>query len=164
MVVFEHTARYVPKMVDDVTEDDGLQLQLIEYMPPLVGSFGWVIAIERVHDWFAKRADSVTIREMPSRRRYHVGEGMVEIIDPVGDPMFWQNCHCIWVMHEASIKGCLNRNDDLRLTDEMTTAEVRETVHNRIPYYDMYFVKDDDKVWGMNEKYQEQSPAGDLMQ
>jgi len=40
MVVFEHTAGYVPEMVDHVAENDGLQLQLIEYMPELTGKPG----------------------------------------------------------------------------------------------------------------------------
>ncbi|MFB6127984.1 MAG: radical SAM protein, partial [Halolamina sp.] len=33
MVVFEHTKGYVADMVNHVAENDGLQLQLIEYMP-----------------------------------------------------------------------------------------------------------------------------------
>ena len=35
MVVFEKTAGYVPEMVDHVAENEGLRLQLIEYMPEL---------------------------------------------------------------------------------------------------------------------------------
>ncbi|WP_135305584.1 GTP 3',8-cyclase MoaA [Haloarcula amylovorans] len=157
MVVFEHTAGYVPEMVDHVAENDGLQLQLIEYMPELVGNPEWAIDIERVHDWLRERADSVTTREMHSRRRYQVGDGLVEIVDPVGNETFCQNCHRIRVTHEGYVKGCLNRNDDLRSMGEMNKPEirktVRETVNNRVPYYGEYFVQNDAGDWVMNEKY-----------
>ncbi|MEF8785327.1 MAG: radical SAM protein, partial [Haloarculaceae archaeon] len=49
MVVMEPTAGYVPRMVDHVAENDGLQLQLIEYMPEIAGHPEWAIDIERVH-------------------------------------------------------------------------------------------------------------------
>lgn len=157
MVVFEHTAGYVPEMVNHVEENDGLQLQLIEYMPELVGNPEWAIDIERVHDWLSEQADSVETRDMHSRRRYHVGEGMVEIVDPVGNPTFCKNCHRIRITQDGYIKGCLNRNDDLRSMGEMTKAEIRETIRktvsNRVPYYGEYLIQDDTGEWVMNEKY-----------
>jgi cyclic pyranopterin phosphate synthase len=163
MVVFEHTAGYVEEMVDYVAENEGLQLQLIEYMPELTGKPEWNIDIGRVHDWLADIADRVEAREMHDRKRYFVGgdaagesEGMVEIVDPVGNEEFCANCHRVRVTHEGYLKGCLNRNDDLRPMGEMSKEEIRaafeETVANRVPYYGEYLVKDDDE-WVVNEKY-----------
>lgn len=132
MVVFEHTAGYVPEMVDHVAENEGLQLQLIEYMPELAGRPEWAIEIDRVHGWLEEQADRIERREMHGRRRYYVGEddptipgGMVEIVDPVGNPDFCANCHRVRVTHEGYLKGCLNRNDDLKSMGEMTKAEIR---------------------------------------
>jgi len=94
MVVFEPTAGYVPEMVDHVAKNEGLRLQLIEYMPELVGRPGWAIDIARVHDWLAEQADRIEVREMHDRKRYWVsdddgdGEGMVEIVDPVENTDF----------------------------------------------------------------------------
>src|SRR6056297_4285517 len=94
MVVFEPTAGYVPEMVDHVAANDGLRLQLIEYMPELVGRPEWAVDIGRVHDWLAQRAARVETREMHDRKRYWVsaddgdGEGMVEIVDPVENTEF----------------------------------------------------------------------------
>jgi cyclic pyranopterin phosphate synthase len=164
MVVFEHTAGYVEEMVDYVAENDGLQLQLIEYMPELTGKPEWNIDIERVHNWLADIADRVETREMHDRKRYFVGEsdgegsgGMVEIVDPVENEEFCANCHRVRVTHEGYLKGCLNRNDDLRSMGEMSRAEIRETfrevVANRVPYYGEYLVQDDDGDWVVNEKY-----------
>ena len=164
MVVFEHTAGYVEEMVDYVAENDGLQLQLIEYMPELTGKPEWNIDIGRVHDWLADIADRVEHREMHDRKRYFVGEsagegsgGMVEIVDPVENEEFCANCHRVRVTHEGYLKGCLNRNDDLRPMGEMSREEIRtafrETVANRVPYYGEYLVKDDDGDWVVNEKY-----------
>jgi len=162
MVVFEATAGYVPEMVEYVAENPGLQLQLIEYMPELAGRPEWAIDIERVHDWLAEQADRVERREMHDRARYHVGRGMVEIVDPVENEEFCANCHRVRVTHEGYLKGCLNRNDDLRSMGEMTKPEIREAlrdvVHNRVPYYGEYMVKEDGE-WVINEEYIGGQPA-----
>ena len=169
MVVFERTAGYVPEMVDYVAENEGMQLQLIEFMPELVGKPEWAIDIERVHNWLEEQAVRVEKRDMHSRRRYFVAsedgtqEGMVEIVDPVGNEEFCMNCHRVRVTHEGYLKGCLNRNDDLRSMGEMTKEEIREAfrevVDNRVPYYGEYMVKDDDGEWTVNEKYIQGVPA-----
>ena len=164
MVVFTHTAGYVEEMVDHVAANEGLQLQLIEYMPELTGRPEWNIDIGRVHDWLADRADRVEHREMHDRKRYFVGEdaageggGMVEIVDPVENEEFCANCGRVRVTHEGYLKGCLNRNDDLRSMGEMTRSEIAETfedvVANRVPYYGEYLVKGEDGEYELNEKY-----------
>jgi cyclic pyranopterin phosphate synthase len=157
MVVFEETAGYVPQLVDRVAARDGLQLQLIEYMPEIAGNPEWAIDIQRVHDWLAEQADRVERRDMHDRNRYFVDGGMVEIVDPVGNEEFCANCHRVRVTHDGKLKGCLNRGDDHRSMGEMTREEIRETyretVANRVPYYGEYLVQDDDGEWVVNEKY-----------
>jgi cyclic pyranopterin phosphate synthase len=157
MVVFEHTAGYVDGMVEHVAENDGLQLQLIEYMPELTGKPEWNIDIQRVHDWLTDIADEVEHREMHDRKRYWVNGGMVEIVDPVENATFCANCHRVRVTHEGYLKGCLNRNDDLRSMGDMTKDEIRETfretVANRVPYYGEYMIKNEDGEWEINDEY-----------
>ncbi|SDJ61014.1 GTP 3',8-cyclase MoaA [Natronorubrum texcoconense] len=173
MVVFEHTAGYVPEMVDHVAENEGLQLQLIEYMPELTGKPEWNIDIQRVHDWLAEQAIEIEHREMHDRKRYWVGGsdaedideltpnspgvGMVEIVDPVENATFCANCHRVRVTHEGYLKGCLNRNDDLKPMGEMTKPEIREAfrdvVANRVPYYGEYMIKNGDGEWELNDEY-----------
>jgi len=184
MVVFEPTAGYVPRMVDHVAENDGLQRQLIEYMPELAGHPEWAVDIEDVHDWLADRADRVEHREMHDRRRYYVssdpgtsgvtaaaaadggvqtasgganpGEGMVEVVDPVGNAEFCANCHRVRLTHDGYLKGCLNRNDDLRDIGESAAemrAAFRDTVAERVPYYGEYMVQNDEGEWEVNDAY-----------
>ncbi|GGO00489.1 MULTISPECIES: GTP 3',8-cyclase MoaA [Haloarcula] len=179
MVVFEPTAGYVPGMVDHVAENDGLQLQLIEYMPELAGHPEWAIDIQRVHDWLEDRADHVETREMHDRRRYFVsseadedatveetgaaraatdgsGLGMVEIVDPVGNAEFCANCHRVRLTHDGYLKGCLNRNDDLVAigeTRESMREAFRKTVAERVPYYGEYMIEGEDGDWEFNEAY-----------
>ena len=157
MVVFEGTVEFIPEMVDHVGENSGLQLQLIEYMPEIAGHPEWAIDIERVHEWLDERADRVEHREMHDRRRYWVDGGMVEIVDPVENETFCANCHRVRVTHEGYLKGCLNRNDDLRPMGEMSKGEIRETfrevVANRVPYYGEYMIRDGDGGWKVNEEY-----------
>jgi len=187
MVVFERTAGYVPEMVEHVAENPGLRLQLIEYMPEIAGHPEWAIDIQRVHDWLEEEAARVETREMHDRKRYWVTPenadtaditdesgavdesraGMVEVVDPVENPTFCANCHRVRVTHEGYLKGCLNRNDDLRSMGEMTRAEIRETfretVANRVPFYGEYMVREGgDGEWVVNETYldSEQDDAG----
>ncbi|WP_018257789.1 GTP 3',8-cyclase MoaA [Halomicrobium katesii] len=180
MVVMEPTAGYVPQMVDHVAANDGLQLQLIEYMPEIAGHPEWAIDIDRVHDWLADRADRVERREMHGRRRYYVGEdadaetptiaagdpdgpaagdGMVEIVDPVENAEFCANCHRVRVTHDGQFKGCLNRHDDHRAMGELSREEIRtafrETVASRVPYYGEYLVEEDGE-WVRNDRYLDQ--------
>ena len=157
MVVFERTAGYVEGMVEHVASTPGLQLQLIEYMPELTGHPEWKIDIGRVHRWLADQADRIERRPMHNRARYHIGAGLVEIVDPVENPTFCANCHRVRVTHDGYLKGCLNRNDDLRPMGEMTRAEIRtafeETVANRVPFYGEYLIHDGDDGWVVNEEY-----------
>ena len=177
MVVFEHTAGYVEGMVEHVAENEGLQLQLIEYMPELTGRPEWNIDIGRVHDWLDDIAEHVEHREMHDRKRYFVNPetaesvaaapqpseldafqgGMVEIVDPVENADFCANCGRVRVTHEGYLKGCLNRNDDLQSMGEMSRAEIRETfeqvVAERVPYYGEYLVENDRGEYEINEKY-----------
>ena len=164
MVVFTHTAEYVEEMVDHVADNEGLQLQLIEYMPELTGRPEWNIDIGRVHDWLAEKADRVEHREMHDRKRYFIGTdpdgsggGMVEIVDPVENEEFCANCGRVRVTHEGYLKGCLNRNDDLRSMGEMRREEIAEAfetvVANRVPYYGEYLIENGDGEYEINEKY-----------
>jgi len=157
MVVFKHTAGYVDEMVDHVAGDNGLQLQLIQYMPELTGRPEWNIDIQRVHDWLAAEADRVETRDMHDRKRYWVDGGMVEIVDPVENETFCANCGRVRVTHEGYLKGCLNRNDDLKSMGEMTREEIAETfeevVANRVPYYGEYMVENEDGEYEINEAY-----------
>ncbi len=163
MVVFEHTAGYVEGMVDHVAENDGLQLQLIEYMPELTGKPEWNIDIQRVHDWLADIADRVEHREMHDRKRYWVNGGMIEIVDPVENANFCANCGRVRVTHQGYLKGCLNRNDDLRSMGEMTKPEIREAfrevAQNRVPYYGEYLVENDRGEYEINDRYVSTGPA-----
>jgi cyclic pyranopterin phosphate synthase len=169
MVVFEHTKGYVEEMVEYVAREDGLRLQLIEYMPELTGRPEWNVDIERVHNWLEGKAKRVERREMHGRRRYWMGGesaegGMVEIVDPVENPEFCANCGRVRVTHDGKLKGCLNRNDDLRPMGEMARAEIRaafrEVVANRVPYYGEYMIRDGDGGWEINDDYLGGGPVG----
>jgi cyclic pyranopterin phosphate synthase len=66
------------------------------------------------------------------------------------------------VTHEGYLKGCLNRNDDLKSMGEMTKPEIREAfrtvVDERVPYYGEYLVEEDGE-WVLNEEYLEAATA-----
>jgi GTP 3',8-cyclase len=142
MVVFRPTLPHIPEMIRFVSRNSGLRLQLIQFMPELVGPKDWSVDIDSVKRWLESRADKVLVREMHHRRIYQFGGAEVELVDPVFNREFCMNCHRIRVTHLGELKGCLNRNDDLiptrGLDDQQLRDAFRSVVARRIPYYGGY--------------------------
>ena len=143
MVVFRKTVDHIPELIQFVARNDGLRLQLIQFMPELVGpKTDWSVDIDAVKAWLERRADRVLVREMHHRRIYRFGGAEVEVVDPVYNAEFCRNCHRIRVTHRGELKGCLNRNDDLvptrGLSDSALRAAFRKVVAERVPYYGGY--------------------------
>jgi len=142
MVVFKHTLAHIPEMIDFISNGDGLKLQLIQFMPELVGQQEWMVDIDSLKKWLEVRADKVLVREMHHRRIYLFHGAEVEVVDPVYNAEFCMNCHRIRVTHNGELKGCLNRNDDLiptrGLDDDGVRDALRRVVANRVPFYGAY--------------------------
>jgi cyclic pyranopterin phosphate synthase len=142
MVVFRPTLPHIPELIRFASRTEGLRVQLIEFMPELVGPKDWSVDIEGVKRWLASRADKVLVREMHHRRIYLFRGAEVEVVDPVRNPEFCMHCHRIRVTHKGELKGCLNRNDDLIPTRGLDDSELRgafrSVVAARVPYYGGY--------------------------
>jgi GTP 3',8-cyclase len=143
LVVFRRTVDQIPELIRFVSRNDRLRLQLIQFMPELVGpKKDWAVDIDAVKAWLAARADRVLVREMHHRRIYLFNRAEVEVVDPVYNREFCMNCHRIRVTHAGELKGCLNRNDDLvptrGLDDAALRAAFRKVVAIRVPYYGGY--------------------------
>jgi GTP 3',8-cyclase len=142
MVVFRPTLPHIPDLIRFASRTDGLRVQLIQFMPELVGPKDWSVDIDSVKRWLERRADRVLVREMHHRRIYLFNGAEVEVVDPVYNPDFCMHCHRIRVTHKGELKGCLNRNDDLIPTRGLDDAALRDAfrsvVANRIPYYGGY--------------------------
>lgn len=142
LVVFRTTLDNIPAMIEYVGAEEGLKLQLIQFMPELVAHREWMVDIGSVRDWLESHATQVLVREMHHRRIYLFEGAEVELVDPVGNEEFCANCHRIRVTHRGELKGCLNRNDDLTptrgLDDDGLREAIRRTIHRRVPYYGVY--------------------------
>lgn len=139
-VVFDETVDELPDLLRFVAEREGLELQLIELMPEIRHDLApRRVAIARVREWLAARAEAIEVREMHHRRKYRVGHATVEVVDPVGNAEFCANCHRIRVTHDAKLKGCLNVLDDLvdtrGLDDDGVRDAFRRVVAERRPFY-----------------------------
>ncbi|HEV8361104.1 MAG TPA: GTP 3',8-cyclase MoaA [Candidatus Thermoplasmatota archaeon] len=150
MVVFKPTAAHIPEMVDFVASHAGLHLQLIEFMPELVGHRDWRVDIGAIHAWLAERADRVEVRAMHHRRVYHIGASQVEVVDPVGNEDFCANCHRVRVTAQGELKGCLNVAATVPtqgLDDAGIRAAFRRVVAERAPYYGGVLQRDARGQW-----------------
>ena len=142
VVVFRPTLPLIPDLIRFAARTDGVRVQLIQFMPELVGAHDWSVDIDGVKRWLESRADRVLVREMHHRRIYQFRQTEVEVVDPVANPDFCLHCHRIRVTHRGELKGCLNRNDDLvptrGLDDAALDAAFRTVVAQRVPYYGGY--------------------------
>src|SRR3989442_14821566 len=46
MVVFKQTLPHIPRMIEYISDGDGLKRQLIQFMPELVGQQDWMVDID----------------------------------------------------------------------------------------------------------------------
>ena len=142
MVVFRATVDRIPEMVEFVGAGDGLKLQLIQFMPELVGHKDLRVDLGDVRRWLESHASHVLVREMHHRKVYAIGGAEVELVDPVDNEEFCANCHRIRITHRGELKGCLNRDDDLVPTRGLDDAALREAfrrvVRGRVPYYGVF--------------------------
>ncbi len=139
MVVFEKTIDEIDGLLELVRSHDGLTLQLIEYMPEIVGEREHTVDIAEVKAFLAERSDRVEVRPMHHRRIYHLTGARVEVVDPVGNAEFCGHCERLRLTADGHLKGCLNRDDDLvpirGLVGEELAAAFRRVTDERIPYY-----------------------------
>jgi len=101
--------------------------------------------LDMIEDSLQKAADSTTVRQMHHRRKYHLRNGgEVEIVKPMHNTEFCQNCNRIRVTSDGKLKPCLFRNDNLvdllgpmrRGAPEKTLRELfLEAVRRREPYF-----------------------------
>lgn len=142
MVVFKRTIQGLPDILEFVRGRAGLTLQLIQYMPELVGHADRAVSIGEVRRELEARADHVEVRPMHHRRIYHLEGATVELVDPVGNREFCANCQRLRITASGHLKGCLNRTDDavsLRgRSDDGMRAVFRQVTAQRMPYYPNY--------------------------
>ena len=99
--------------------DNGLILQLIELMESEscdddIFSKEYHLNISPIEEKIEKIADDVKIRKyMQDRRKYYIGSGEIEIVKPMDNTKFCQNCTRLRITPTGKIKPCLLRNDNL---------------------------------------------------
>lgn len=142
MVVLRHTLPFIPQMLEFVRAGEGLTLQLIQFMPELVGHEDWMVDIDALKAWLARQADRVEVRHHHNRRIYRLNGARVEVVDPVYNREFCANCHRVRLTPDGRLKGCLNRSDDLVPVRGLDAAGIRtafrKVVAQRVPYYGAY--------------------------
>lgn len=94
---------------------------------------------------FESLASEVRVREfMQDRKKYYIDGGEVEIVRPIDNTKFCENCTRLRITPEGKIKPCLLRNDNLvDLVGHIRAGESEENlekifleaINSREPYY-----------------------------
>lgn len=110
----------VPKAID-FAQEAGAILQLIEFEPIQPENY---VHWEKFHydpvsieNWLKKKAVSIQENPLHKRRRYILEKNgdpvSVEVVQPMHNSIFCQNCTRLRVTSDGKLKPCLLRNDNL---------------------------------------------------
>ena len=110
----------VPKAVD-FAQEVGAILQLIEFEPILPENYAYWKTFHydlvSTENWLKEKAASIEENPLHKRRRYILEKNgdpvSVEVVQPMHNSMFCQNCTRLRVTSEGKLKPCLLRNDNL---------------------------------------------------
>ena len=131
-------------------KDNGLILQLIEILETdncedndFNEKFDYDMT--PLEQEFESLASEVRVREfMQDRKKYYIDGGEVEIVRPMDNTKFCENCTRLRITPEGKIKPCLLRNDNLvDLVGHIRAGESEENlekifleaINSREPYY-----------------------------
>lgn len=130
--------------------ENGLILQIIELMESESCddnefSKKYHYNIDLLEKELNEKADKVKVREyMQNRRKYYIDNGEIEIVKPLDNTCFCENCSRLRITPSGEIKPCLLRNDNLTdiitpiregASDEELKNIFIEGIMKREPYY-----------------------------
>lgn len=119
-------------------KEHGIILQLIELMESEncddeKFSADYHYNLDFIEEELSKKADEVKTREfMQGRRKYFIDGGEIEIVKPVDNTNFCENCSRLRITPDGKIKPCLLRNDNLvDLVSHMRKGENEQLLKNQ---------------------------------
>lgn len=119
-------------------KEHGIILQLIELMESEncddeKFNADYHYNLDLIEDELSKKADEVKTRKfMQGRRKYFIDGGEIEIVKPVDNTNFCENCSRLRITPDGKIKPCLLRNDNLvDLVSHMRKGENEELLKNQ---------------------------------
>jgi len=136
----------VPSMIN-FAKKIGVILQIIELEASYENELykRYHASMDAVEHLLENMAESITIRKMHHRKKYHLRNGgEVEIVKPMHNTEFCSHCNRIRVTSDGKLKPCLFRNDNLvdmlgpirRGASEETLRKLfLEAVNRREPYF-----------------------------
>ena len=136
----------VSEMIDFAKKNDVI-LQIIELETPVESEWyrRYHASLDAVEHLLEGMAESISIRKMHHRKKYHLkGGGEVEIVKPMHNTEFCSHCNRIRVTSDGKLKPCLFRNDNLvdilgpirRGASQETLKKLfLEAVKRREPYF-----------------------------
>lgn len=131
-------------------KDNGLVLQLIELMKSEncddnAFSEEYHFDMRPLEKDLEKMAEKVRIRKfMQDRKKYFIDDGEIEVVRPMDNTKFCENCTRLRITPEGKIKPCLLRNDNLidiigpireGISEKKLKDIFLEGINNRKPYY-----------------------------
>jgi len=134
----------------EFAKNNGLVLQLIELMKSENcddNAFNeeYHFDISLIEENLEKMADKVRTRKfMQDRKKYFIDDGEIEVVRPMDNTKFCENCTRLRITPKGKIKPCLLRNDNLidvitplreGASDEVLKKIFLDGINNRKPYY-----------------------------
>jgi len=136
----------VLRMIDFAKKNDVI-LQIIELESSIENEFyrKYHASLDAVEHLLEGMTESVTIRKMHHRKKYHLrGGGEVEIVKPMHNTEFCRHCNRIRVTSDGKLKPCLFRNDNLvdmlgPIRKGASEEEMKKLFLEAVKYREPYF-------------------------
>ncbi|MGL4670365.1 MAG: GTP 3',8-cyclase MoaA [Methanobacteriaceae archaeon] len=151
MVVMNNINNNEIKKMFEFSKDNGIILQLIELLKSEncdddKFSDEYHYDMGDLEDKLAELATNVRVREfMQDRKKYYIDNGEIEVVRPMDNTKFCENCTRLRITPDGKIKPCLLRNDNLidiinpirnGAKEEELEQIFIEGINNRKPYYE----------------------------
>lgn len=125
----------VDDMIDFAAEN-GFILQIIELINTESTYFEkFHVSLEKIENKLSKISEKVVTRNLHHRKQYFLKKGaIVELVKPVHNAEFCQNCHTLRITSDFQFQPCLNRNDNFIPINKDIEISLQKALDRRVPF------------------------------
>ena len=125
----------VEEMIDFAAEN-GFILQIIELINTESAYFEkFHVSLTKIEDKLLKISEKVVTRNLHHRKQYYLKSGaIVELVKPVHNAEFCQNCHTLRITNDFQFQPCLNKSNNFVQIGDDVEISLQKALERRIPF------------------------------
>ncbi len=90
-----------------------------------------------LEDFLEEKSEKIEVRRMHHRKKYFFDQAEIEVVKPMHNTEFCENCTRLRVTCDGKFKPCLMRNDNhVDINGKTIKTAFREAINRREPFFD----------------------------